>query len=46
MTGFVIVWLDEFAVVKILDRIKNLHDVQGLTLYLAQIIVDFLKESR
>ena len=33
-----IVWLDEFAVVKILDRIKNPQDVQGLTLYLAQII--------
>jgi len=33
-----IVWLDEFAVVKILDRIKNPQDVQGLTLYLPQII--------
>jgi len=33
-----IVWLDEFAVVKILDRIKNSQDVRGLTLYLAQII--------
>jgi len=34
-----IVWLDEFAVVKILDRIKNPQDIQGLTLYLAQIII-------
>ena len=33
-----IVWLDEFAVVKILDRIKNPQDVQGLTLYLPHII--------
>jgi len=32
-----IVWLDEFAVVKILDRRKNPQDVQGLTLYLGQI---------
>jgi len=37
-----IVWLDEFAVVKILDRIKNTQDVQGLTLYLAQIITLYL----
>jgi hypothetical protein len=37
-----IVWLDEFAVVKILDRIENPQDVQGLTLYLAQIITLYL----
>jgi len=38
----VIVWLDEFAVVKILDSIKNPQDVQGLTLYLGQIITLYL----
>jgi len=32
-----IVWWDELAVVKVLDRIKNPQFVQGLTLYLAQI---------
>jgi len=37
-----IVWLDEFLVAKILDRIKNPQDVQGLTLYLAQIITLYL----
>ena len=37
-----IVGLDEFAVVKILDRIKNPQDVRGLTLYLAQIITLYL----
>ena len=36
------VWLDEFAVVKLLDRIKTPQDVQGLTLYLGQIITLYL----
>jgi len=34
--------LDEFAVVKILDIIKNPQDVQGLTLYLGQILTLYL----
>jgi len=41
-----IVWLDEFAVVKILDRIKNPQDIQGLTLYLGQKIILYLDLCR
>jgi len=38
----VIMWLDEFTMVKILDRRKNPQDVQGLNFYLGQIITLYL----
>jgi len=41
-----IVWLDESPIVKILDRRKTPQDVQGFTLYLAQIITLYLDLCR